>query len=464
MPPEPMLPDRAHVDDVILDYLEGELAPDEASRVRAHLDACSQCALLLDWTQKQRAAILAANLRHLSNDALAEIAEGRVESEGEVAHLRLCGSCRRDLEWARETLRGRASRDVTDAEVFVPERRRGFRRWAVPFAVPAVLALVLILLLPSLRARMAYPVTSGRTISVEAPPFGTLWSVSHEATVSAFLQPPWPGRRMLIYGLNGDGPDGGRVIARDFLSGKVVWAYDPDYEEIASIFGRDMADVGSFAVHRFQFADLDGDGQAELLIVRQHNTWFPSSLSAYRADGRSMGTYYAWGTIYSVQAADLNRDGKEEVIGAGTNNARAYQGATIFILDEHHFGGAAVDSLVRPECPVRDSCRVRVVIPQFDQRFMDLFGVQRLQIRDLRVTGLGDLVRMSAYVEAGIVPAVVVFDRDLHPLSHELSDAMKDVAKKWPAEDSRRFLGPQYQDEWFSRIVRYEGLATRANR
>ncbi len=461
MPPDPGPPERLHCDGVILDYLEGELAADQATELETHVAGCGDCARLLAWTRDQRSLVLAANLRHLSSDAVAAMAEGRVPTPGEAAHLGLCGDCSRDLEWARETLRGRVSRQRPEGELFVPEGRGRWPWWLLLLAMLLAVAVAVLLLLPAMRGRMAYVVTSGRTISVQAPPFGTLWSEAHDATVEVFGEAPWTGRRTLLYGLKGDGPEGGVVHARDFLTGESIWKRAADSGATRRIFGKEMGVPGSMTVSRFHTADLDGDGSPEVVALRLHSMWFPSSLTAYREDGTILGAYYNWGVIYDVQSFDLDADGKDEVIAAGTNNGKAYQGATIFLLDERHFSGASVDSLVGADSPVPDSSLVRVVLPRFEQRFMDLLEIERLRIASFIVTGAGDSTRIQAIVDANAAPVVVTFDRELRPLSHAISDSMRGILRSWPPEDRQRFLG-EYQDEWFATIVRFERAGDRS--
>ncbi len=456
---DPVLPEHSHVEESIPEYVEGHLDPDEASRVRAHLDACESCSRFFHWVADQRAAILAANLRHLSDGAVLEIALVPVPTPSEAAHLAMCSACRDDVAGAPAS-----SDDPPDpppGEVLADyeiEPKRGPRFWLLAIAASATaFTLVVLVLLPQIRNRMAYPVASGRIVSVQAPPFGTLWEVSHTASIGPFERLPGTRSATLIYGLEGDGADGGLVVARDFISGKELWTSTPPYQEIAAIFGEDMAAHGAFNVNRFHYADLDGDRVPEVLVGRSHNTWFAASLAALGRDGARIGVYHNWGLIYKVVAADLDGDGKEEVVAAGTNNAKAYQGGTIFILDERHFGGAAVDSIVHPDCPVRDSSLVRVVIPQFDPPFMDLLRIDRLHIEGLVVTGVGDQARSHASVEAHEAPVILVFDRHLRPLSHALSDALRGVTRDWPAGDRARFLSDEFQDAWFSKIVRFEG-------
>lgn len=454
MPAESFLPVESHVDGVVIDYLEGDLSPSESERVRAHLERCPSCASLFEWTRDQRDAVLSARLRHLSSRDIAEIAQGRVATEAEAAHVAICSSCDRDLSWAKETLAGPPPGGAGPTATRAP--RKWSRLWIALAAAPAAIVVVVILLLPWLRERMAYPVVSARDVSVQAPPFGTLWRESHEAAVTVTAEPRWPGPRALVYGTAGEGMYGGTVYVREYITGTVLWGRAPDDAQAAIVFGQDRVERGSMGVQSLHFGDLDGDGTDELLVVRGHHTWFPASITAHRMDGTVIGVYYNWGVIYAVRPFDLDGDGRDEILVGGTNNGKAYQGATLILLDEKHFRGASVDSRVAPNCPIRDWSRVRVVLPQFEQPFMDLLEIQRTRIREIRVSGSGAGVRIYAHVDTEQAPLIVVFDAELRPLSHEVSNALEGVTRLWPAAQRQRFLSEEYQREWFESIVRFE--------
>jgi len=69
------------------------------------------------------------------------------------------------------------------------------------------------------------------------------------------------------------------------------------------------------------------------------------------------------GHRYTFSLDDLDGGSKDEVLAGGTNNALASRGASMFILDEKHWGGASVDTLASPVGSIEDSALVRVVFP-----------------------------------------------------------------------------------------------------
>jgi hypothetical protein len=265
---------------------------------------------------------------------------------------------------------------------------------------------------------------------------------------------------MLVYGLWAGANDGGEVRAVDLRERRTVWTKGPDLEEVREVYGESMGSAGAFRCGLFAFADLDGDGSDEVIVHRYHDRWFPAFVTAYRRDGSVLGTYYNWGQIYDLKCEDLDLDGRQEVLIAGTNNARCCQGATIALLDAEHFHGASVDSVVHPTCVLQDSARVRVVLPHFEPEFVRRpFGV-RLTASDLATSRNPDgSVVVTATVGETAVGFVMTFNTKLEPTSVSPSDLLLDEIRIWPADLRERFLDPTYLTSWSNRFLRYGVIA-----
>jgi hypothetical protein len=182
----------------------------------------------------------------------------------------------------------------------------------------------------------------------------------------------------------------------------------------------------------------------------------------YTSDGGTFGPYYNWGHIYQALPVDLDGDGHTELVLAGTNNAPAYQGATVILLDAQHFHGASVDSLLRPECPLQDSSLVRLVMPQYEPEFMKLLGTMRIEARDVTVLHENGKSTLRVSVGNGRTDMMVYLDAQLRPLKTEASDALKTAANDWPAPLSKEFFSAAYQQAWLARCYRY-GTLVRTN-
>jgi hypothetical protein len=152
------------------------------------------------------------------------------------------------------------------------------------------------------------------------------------------------------------------------------------------------------------------------------------------------------------------------VLAAATNNGPAYQGASVILLDRDHCSGASRDSLMMVDSPLPDSSAVRVILPQWERRFMALCGAaaegSRLQAGHIRTHVMpGGEVVVSVDVRVNDWPVVVMFDDDLRPLHAEPSDEFLRLMQSWSAEDRKQFLDGL--DGWLAGHYRYGALARR---
>lgn len=92
--------DVPHVADLVLDYVEGRLTPQQSRDVEAHLATCDSCAADYRWASELRSDAERAGLRHLSPERIVALSQGAVTND-EATHLAACESCRAEIEWAR---------------------------------------------------------------------------------------------------------------------------------------------------------------------------------------------------------------------------------------------------------------------------------------------------------------------------------------------------------------------------
>ena len=182
-------------------------------------------------------------------------------------------------------------------------------------------------------------------------------------------------------------------------------------------------------------------------------------LALYRRDGQRLGAYYNPGLFYDVLVDDIDGDGRDEILAAGTNNP--HDGATIILLDEAHCWGAAVDSRVNPRCALQDSSLARVILPPFEQRYLDLMRIERLVAMDLNVArGAGGVARITCSVgdDQGHMPFVVSLDETLSPLSAVVAGKLHLATRRWPEDAARTFLSEEFRKDWLARRYLYGAL------
>lgn len=337
------------------------------------------------------------------------------------------------------------------------------RRFAILLVVLAAVLVVGYGVLQRARARDVEVVVEGNRIVARDGILGwRMWSDQFDSNVFVTRMIGHGRGRMVTVGLSGTYPDTGRLMCRRARDGRILWEDRPDLAEAGRVFGPVGAETVGFGVRRMETADIDGDGVPEIAVQYGHNKWFPSYVRIYRIDGTVVGTYYNGGACYDLRASDIDHDGKDEILVAATNNGAAYEGASLILLDELHCNGASRDSLMMADCPLPDSSAVRVVFPQWDQRYMSDCGARpgsgRLQAERINTHFTPDgSARITIDVAVGTCILVVTLDGDLHPLHADLSDAFVGSMNSWPEADRRTFLVGL--DSWLKSSYRYGAAA-----
>jgi len=91
-----------HVLDLVLDYIEGRLDPDQTDEVRQHLRGCDDCRQDFEHASTLRGATIEAGLRHIHSQRIVELADGIHPTVEEKQHLDACDSCRREVTWSQD--------------------------------------------------------------------------------------------------------------------------------------------------------------------------------------------------------------------------------------------------------------------------------------------------------------------------------------------------------------------------
>ncbi|MFH2054021.1 MAG: helix-turn-helix transcriptional regulator [bacterium] len=266
---------------------------------------------------------------------------------------------------------------------------------------------------------------------------------------------------VLLVGLGGLRLDGGNVLALDLEDGTEIWSISPDTKEMAAAFGGESVYGGGFGCREILTADLTGDGEPELIVHFFHTKWYPNALCLVGRDGGLIAQYANRGSLYDIEVVDLDGDGCDEVLAAGTNNALAYQGATIFMLDATHWKGAAVDTVTQPRCAVADSSLYRVVLPAWPDPFMKMLDVQRLDASKIR-TFRGEAGEVIVQVDVGshdVGAMVLDLDSRLVPLRIAASDNFISLLRRVGLEDdatARGILNPEVQEAWLDSYVHFQ--------
>ncbi len=275
----------------------------------------------------------------------------------------------------------------------------------------------------------------------------TIWRYETTAGIHKCQEAPWDSGVLLV-GLSHNSPDGGRLLAMDRRTGKKLWVVQPDIEQLRDIFGPEVVDTAPFGVQRIFEWECDGDGTPEAVVNFVHGRYYPSALCAIDAEGKVFGQYNMYGHVREIVARDLNGDGRDELIIGSTNNAKAYQGAMVTILDRDHFRGATIDSLAAPHPTMPDSALARVVFPAYPEPFMRHMSNVRLTAQEIQVFQ-DTHGKTNISVSIGEHPherILIYLDTELHPVGSDVYDMFREKLQSWP--DSLTVETGPADDEW----------------
>ena len=407
-----------------------------------------------------------ANRSGLSEKTIVEIEKGRRDRVLEKTLLCLATALCITLAELLGEPEGTADAPVITAPPTTPTDENPRPRPRPRWLVPATAALVLLLLVAAgafaLRPRAgAVRVERGNGGLVARDARGeVVWRFSAKATIEYLDESPWHDGTVLV-GLRGDGTDGGRVLLMAERSGRIIWEVSPAQERIRAAYGADLLDSGGgFTAFRNEAVDIDGDGAPELALLFIHGRFCPASLVVVERDGRRLGQYDTKGHLYGLLGEDIDGDGKEELLMAGTNNEPCYQGATVILLDDVCLRGAAQDSLAGGNPAIPDSARIRLVLPHFGEPTMTLLQRRRIEGTDLMVFREPDgATRIAVNASADGLGVIVTMDAGLHPLRVQASDRVISVAESWPDSITALRGFPRQEwllREWLPRAVRFE--------
>lgn len=143
--------------------------------------------------------------------------------------------------------------------------------------------------------------------------------------------------------------------------GKEKWRWSP---------GRDLPELaGSLATFRtmaLRVLKATEKRPPRIVVVSLHDTWWPSQIALLDSNGKTISEYWHSGGLNSMVLADLDGDGREEIIAAGVSEYDHQ--ATLVVLDPDRVFGASTE--VRPEFQIHGMGvaqeRLRLLFPRSD--------------------------------------------------------------------------------------------------
>jgi hypothetical protein len=146
--------------------------------------------------------------------------------------------------------------------------------------------------------------------------------------------------------------------------GKERWRWDP---------GRDLpevrGEVPTYKTFSLGVLKATGKGSSRIVVLSDHDPWWggPSQVAVVDSNGKTLSEYWHSGSLTDLLVADLDGDGREEIIATG--NAHGYDAqATLVVLDPSRVFGASTE--VRPEFQIHGMGtaqeKLRLLFPRSD--------------------------------------------------------------------------------------------------
>jgi hypothetical protein len=144
--------------------------------------------------------------------------------------------------------------------------------------------------------------------------------------------------------------------------GKEKWRWTP---------GRELSELaGSPATFRTRAVEIlkaTDNKPLRIVVASIHEIWWPSQIALLDSNGKTISEYWHSGGLDSMVLADLDGDGREEIIATGVANGYDHQ-ATLVVFDPDRVYGASTE--VRPEFQIHGMGaaqeRLRLLFPRSD--------------------------------------------------------------------------------------------------
>ena len=144
--------------------------------------------------------------------------------------------------------------------------------------------------------------------------------------------------------------------------GQEKWRWTP---------GRDLPELGGVpATYRtFTLVVLKAKDKKDprIVVSSMHDPWWPNQIAMLDANGKLLSEYWHSGHLDHLTLADLDGDGKQEIIATGISNG--YHQATLIVLDPDRVSGASTEA-ARPELQIHGMGvaqeRYRLLFPRSD--------------------------------------------------------------------------------------------------
>ena len=119
--------------------------------------------------------------------------------------------------------------------------------------------------------------------------------------------------------------------------GREKWRFAPG----GTVATRQGAFPRSYNGIAFRLLPPERDGTRRIVLTVHHSPRFPNQVAVLSHQGAVLGEYWHSGHLGLMELADLDGDGNPEILMAGISNG--YKAATLLVLDPSNLGGASYE-------------------------------------------------------------------------------------------------------------------------
>jgi hypothetical protein len=224
--------------------------------------------------------------------------------------------------------------------------------------------------------------------------------------------------------------------------GKEKWRWTP---------GRELPELGglpaTFRIVGFGVLKSRSGEPSRIVVSSIHLPLYPHQIAILDSNGKMTSEYWHSGHLFYLTLADLDGDGREEIIASGISNG--YHQATLIVLDPDRVFGASTEA-ARPEIQIHGmgvaAERLRLLFPRSDIN-KALYTYNDGEDVTVGSTGIRFVVRECQLREGCKI--MYVFDKSFRLLSAEAVDQFRDVHKEFflKSKDNHDF-SPQEEAEF----------------
>lgn len=160
--------------------------------------------------------------------------------------------------------------------------------------------------------------------------------------------------------------------------GREKWRFAPG----GTVATRQGAFPRSYNGIAFRLLPPERDGTRRIVLTVHHSPRFPNQVAVLSHQGAVLGEYWHSGHLGLMELADLDGDGKPEILMAGISNG--YKAATLLVLDPSNLGGASqeenLDYQLQGLGPGREKARILFPRTCINRKFHEYGVAGRLAV------------------------------------------------------------------------------------